>query len=313
MALGNHWIMGIYSTDDPVIAEGHPLEAGKQPPGVMYNLVTPEYFGTLQIPLLTGRGFKDTDDANSPRVAIINQAMAKKLWPDQDPVGKRFIKKVTGGQPIEVVGVVRTAKYKNVVEDPPEPFFYVPIAQEYMPLRVIHVRTSVLPESLRLQIESQFRELAPGLAVSQVQTMRQALDGLNGFFFFRFGAQLSGTMGLLGLILAVVGVYSVVSYAAAQRTHEIGIRMALGAKPSDILNMVLRQSLLVVGTGLLVGLAAAFAGTRAIAILIVGVRPTDPVTFVTVALLLSLIALVACWIPARRATRVSPLVALRYE
>ena len=124
---------------------------------------------------------------------------------------------------------------------------------------------------------------------------------------------MTGTMGLLGLILAVVGVYSVVSYAAAQRTHEIGIRMALGAKPRDILNMVLQQSLAVVGIGLAVGLAAAFVGTRAIASLIVGVRPTDPVTFVTVGVLLSVIALVACWIPARRATRVSPLVALRYE
>jgi predicted permease len=305
--------MGVYSTGDPVIAEGHPVEAGKQPLTVMYNAVTPDYFETLQIPLQTGRGFKDSDDTKSPDVAIINQTMAKKFWPDENPLGKRFHAKVTGGPPIEVVGVVQNGKYKNVIEDPPEPFFYVPFAQEYMPLRVIHVRTSVPPESLRLQIESQFREIAPGLAVSQVQSMSQALDGVNGFFFFRFGAQLTGTMGLLGLVLAVVGVYSVVSYAAAQRTHEIGIRMALGAKPGDILNMVLRQSLVVVGTGLVVGLAAAFVGTRAIASLIVGVRPTDPVTFVTVAVLLSLIALVACWIPARRATRVSPLVALRYE
>lgn len=305
--------MGIYSTDNPVIAEGHPLEPGKQPSSVMYNPVTPEFFETLQIPLLSGRGLKDSDDAKAPRVAVINQAMAKKFWPDENPVGKRFFTKLAGGRPLEVVGVVPTGKYKNVIEDPPELFFYVPLEQEYLPLRVIHVRTSVPPESLRLQIESEVRALAPGLALSQVQTMRQALDGLNGFFFFRFGAQLTGTMGLLGLVLAVVGVYSVVSYAAAQRTHEIGIRMALGAKPSDIQKMVLRQSLLVVGTGLAVGLAAAFAGTRAIASLIIGVRPTDPVTFVTVALLLSLIALVACWIPARRATRVSPLVALRYE
>jgi putative ABC transport system permease protein len=149
--------------------------------------------------------------------------------------------------------------------------------------------------------------------ISKVQTMSKALDGINGFFFFRFGAQLSGTMGLLGLILAVIGVYSVVSYAATQRTHEIGIRMALGAEPRDVLKMVLRQSLVVVGIGLVIGLAAAFAGTRIIANLIVGVRPTDFVTFVTVVVFVSCIALLACWIPARRATRVSPLVALRYE
>ena len=305
--------MGVYSTDVPVVPEGHPVEAGKHPPNVMYNPVTSAYFETLQISLLTGRGLKESDNEKSPQVAVINQAMAKKFWPDENPLGKRFLTKLQGGKPFEVVGVVQTAKYKNVIEDPPEPFFYVPLEQEYMPLRAIHVRTSVPPESLRLQIEAQFRELAPSLAVSQVQTMRQALEGINGLFFFRFGAQLTGTMGLLGMILAVVGVYSVVSYAAAQRTHEIGIRMALGAKPADILNMVLLQSLVVVGIGMGVGLAAALVGTRAIASLIVGIRPTDPVTFLVVAALLAVIALVACWIPARRATRVSPLVALRYE
>ena len=200
-----------------------------------------------------------------------------------------------------------------MIEDPPEPFYYVPLAQKYMAYRTIHVRTSVPPESLQRQIEQQIRELAPGIAVSEVQAMTIALQGINGFFFFRFGAQLTGTMGLLGLILAVVGVYSVVSYAAAQRTQEIGIRMALGAEPRDILKMVLRQSLLTVGIGLGVGLAAALVGTRAIANLIVGIKPTDPLTFVAVIVLLSAIALIACWIPARRATRVSPLSALRYE
>ena len=131
--------------------------------------------------------------------------------------------------------------------------------------------------------------------------------------FFRLAAQLTGTMGLLGLILAVVGVYSVVSYTAAQRTHEIGIRMALGAAPGDILQMVLRESVWIVAIGLAVGLLVALGGTRAIANLFVGIHPTDPVTFVTTALLLSAVALTACWIPARRATRVSPLTALRYE
>jgi putative ABC transport system permease protein len=136
---------------------------------------------------------------------------------------------------------------------------------------------------------------------------------VNGFFFFRFGAQLTGAMGLLGLVLAVVGVFSMVSYAAAQRTHEIGIRMALGAEPRDILKMVMRQSAIVVGAGLLVGLAVAFVGTSAIANFIVGIKPTDPITFITVAAGLTFVALVACWIPARRATRVSPLVALRHD
>jgi len=212
-----------------------------------------------------------------------------------------------------VVGIVQDGRYKNVVEDPPEAFFYMPLEQNYMEFRTLHVRTSVPPETLVPQIEAQIHELAPDIAVSQVQTMSRALEGVNGFFFFRFGAQLSGTMGFLGLILAVIGVYSVVSYATAQRTHEIGIRMALGAAPGDILKMVLRQSLAVVMIGIAVGLAAALAGTRALASLLVGITPSDPVTFGSVLVLLSGVALLACWIPARRATRVSPLVALRYE
>jgi macrolide transport system ATP-binding/permease protein len=305
--------MGVISADDPIIVEGRPIEPGKQPPDVMYNPVTPEYFDTLRIPLRSGRQFTYADSEKAPSVAIINEAMAAKFWPGENALGKRFSTKGPKGPFTEVIGVVQTAKYKNVVEDPPTPFFYLPMAQNYVAYRTIHVRTSVPPESLQRQIEAQVRELAPGIPISQVQTMTQALQGVNGFFFFRFGAQLTGTMGLLGLILAVVGVYSVVSYAAAQRTHEIGIRMALGAEPRDILKMVLRQSAAVVAVGLAIGLAAAFAGTRAIANLIVGIKPTDPVTFVTVLVLLSAIAFVACWIPARRATRVSPLTALRYE
>ena len=305
--------MGVISADDPVIAEDHPLEAGKQPPQVMFNPVSPNYFETLRIPLQSGRGFTDADDKTAPQVAVINQAMAAKFWPNENPLGKRFSTKGQQGPFKEVIGVIPTAKYKNVIEDPPQPFYYVPVAQNFVAYRTLHVRASVPPESLKAQIEAQISELAPGIPISQVQTMTQALQGVNGFFFFRFGAQLTGTMGVLGLVLAVVGVYSVVSYAAAQRTHEIGIRMALGAEPRDILKMVLRQSLIVIGVGMAVGLAAALAGTRAIANLIVGIRPTDPATFISVVVLLSAIALVACWIPARRATRVSPLTALRYE
>src|SRR5260370_18432405 len=156
-----------------------------------------------------------------------------------------------------------------------------------MAYRTIHVRDSMPPESLQRQIEARIRELAPGIAGSEVQTMTTALQGINGFFFFRFGAQLTGTMGLLGLILTVIGVYSVVSYAAAQRTQEIGIRMALGAEPRDILKMVLQQSLLVVGIGLGLGLASAFARPGVISDLIVGIKPPDPVTFATVIVLLS--------------------------
>jgi predicted permease len=305
--------MGVISANDPVIAADHPLEPGKQPPQVMYNPVSPTYFHTLRIPLQSGRGFTDADSKDTPDVAVINQAMAAKFWPNENAIGKHFSTKGASGPFKEVVGVVQTGKYKNVIEDPPEPFYYVPLAQNYVAYRTIHVRTSASPENLQAQIETEIHSVAPNVPISQVQTLSQALQGVNGFFFFRFGAQLAGTMGLLGLVLAVVGVYSVVSYAAAQRTHEIGIRMALGAKSEDILKLVLRQSIAIVAVGLVVGLAAALAGTRAIANLIVGIKPTDPLTFISVIVLLSAVALLACWIPARRATRVSPLTALRYE
>src|SRR5260370_15840573 len=214
---------------------------------------------TLRLPLQMGLGFRDAENEKSPDVAVINEAMAEKLWPKENPLGKRFTTKDAKGQFTEVIGVVQNGKYKSVIEDPPEPFFYVPLAQKYMAYRTIHVRTSVPPESLQRQIEAQIRELAPGIAVSEVQTMTTALQGINGFFFFRFGAHMTGTMGLVWLMLAAIGVYSVVSYAATQRTQEIGIRMALGAEPRDILKMVLQQSLLVVGIGLGLGLASAFA------------------------------------------------------
>ena len=303
--------MGVVGADNVVHIEGRPVEPGKQPPTVFYNMVSNGYFDTLRIPLQRGRAFTDADDEKSPSVAIINQTMAK-FWPDQDPLGKRFSIKGPSGPFLQVVGVVQNGKYKNVIEDP-QPFFYIPLTQSYMPLRTFHLRTSVPPETLSMQLQEQVRALAPNLAISQMETLDQALQGLNGYLFFRLGAQLTGTMGLLGLILAVVGVYSVASYAAAQRTQEIGIRMAIGATPRDILKMVLRQGVGIVGIGLLAGLVAAFAGTRLLADLFYGVKPSDPATFVAVASLLLAVALLACWIPARRATRVSPTVALRFE
>jgi predicted permease len=300
------------SADDRVNIEGHPVEPGQQPPTVQYNMVSPSYFDTLRIPVHQGRTFINADDEKAASVAIVNQTMAKKFWPDQNPLGKRFSTKSASGPFIEIVGVVQDGKYKGVVEDP-QPHFYLPLSQSYMPLRTIHIRSLVPPETLTTQVQSQVRDLAPNLPISEMQTLDQALQGLNGFLFFRLGAQLTGAMGLLGLVLAIVGVYSVASYAAVQRTQEIGIRMAIGATPSDILKMVLRQGVGIVGIGLLAGLAAAFAGTRLLADLFYGVTPSDPVTYAAVATLLLAVALLACWIPARRATRVSPTVALRFE
>jgi putative ABC transport system permease protein len=304
--------MGLMSADQRVSIEEHPVEPGQPEPTLFYNMVSPDYFATLRIRLLRGRVFTKADSEKAAEVAIVNETMAKKFWPNEDVLGKRFKMRGAGKQYMEIVGVVQDGKYKGIVEDP-MPYFYVPLDQDYTSLRTIHVRTSVPAERLELQIVAQIQDLAPTLPLSGVKTLKQELEGINGYLFFHLGAQLTSTMAILGLILALVGVYSVVSYAAVQRTHEIGIRMALGAKSQDILRMVLGQSLVVICVGIAIGLGAAFAGTRLVASLLVSVSPNDPLTFLIVVALLALVALLACWLPARRATRVSPLVALRYE
>lgn len=304
--------LGYVGADDRIWIQEHPYVAGQQPEEIAFNQITPAYFDTLQMPLLGGRKFSDADAEKAPPVAIINETMAKKFWPNEDALGKHFGTKGASGPFMEVVGIVHDAKCQSLVEDP-RAFYYVPFEQSYNSLRTIHVRTSVPSESLALQIQSVIHEAVPDVPITQVKTMNEALQGANGFFLFRFGAQLTSTMGLLGLILAVVGIYSVVSYAATQRTQEIGIRVAMGASPEDILKMVLRQGLTVVGVGLAVGLVLALAGTRVLSGLIVGIKPTDPLTFAVVVCLLTAIALFACWVPAHRATRIDPLTALHYE
>jgi predicted permease len=304
--------MGLISSDNDVIVEGHPLEPGQQLPSISNNPVTPGYFQTMRIPFLAGRDFTEADSEKGPLVAVINRAMAEKFWPKENPIGKRFARADSKDKLIEVVGLIQNVKYKGIVEDP-KPFFYVPLDQTYLAVRTIQVRTSVTPASLIAPIEALVRELGPDVPITQAQTMNEVLNGANGFFLYRFGAQLTGTLGILGLILAVVGVYSVVSYSASQRTQEMGIRMALGAEPRDILRLVIRHGSGVIGIGILLGLAISFAATRLFAEMLVGITAADPVTYSIVAGILLSIGLFACWIPARRATRISPLEALRHE
>ncbi|HEY4741250.1 MAG TPA: ABC transporter permease [Candidatus Acidoferrales bacterium] len=304
--------MGYYSGADVVYVEGRPVEPGQQPPDLLRNRVTPSYFVTMRMPIVRGRAFADSDSEKAPLVAIVNQSMAKKFWPDQDAVGKRISTKSQTGPYIEVVGVVKDAKYRGPNEEP-RPFFYLPLDQSYDSFRAIQIRTDIPPGQLAVAAQTTLHEMAPNLPVFDVQTMEEALNGGNGFFLYRFGAEIMTAMGLLGFVLAVVGVYSVVSYSAAQRTHEIGIRMALGANRGEIIAMILRQGLTVVGIGLLIGLAAAFAGARLASQVFVGVTASDPLTYSIVVAILTGVALLACWIPAWRATQVDPLVALRYE
>jgi len=277
-----------------------------------FNKVTEDYFRTMQIPILRGRPIGEQDQKNSARVAVINETMASRLWPGENPIGHHFSFTKSDAPPVEVVGVAKNGKYQWIAEDPSS-FFYVPLSQNYASARILQVRTQVPPKSLTDGIEREIRALDADLPIFDVDTMEESLGGGNGFFLLRIAALMAGSLGLLGLLLAVVGVYGVVAYSVGQRTHEIGIRMAIGAQPPNILRMIVGQGLALVGIGLGIGLAMSLGFTRLVRNLLFQVGGTDPLTFVLVSLLLTGVALGACYIPARRATHVDPLVALRYE
>jgi predicted permease len=305
--------MGIVQEPRGVYIEGHPLASGQQPPRVLLNRVDPPYFEMMRVPLERGRGFAETDNATTPRVAIVNQKMTKQFWPNEDPIGKRFSIFGPSGPFTEVVGVAQDGKYVVAALEEPVPFFYIPYAQDYSSMMTLHIRSAVPPESLIAPVREVIRGLAPDLPIHDVQTMKQSLWGMDGFFVFRLGAVLAAVMGLVGLTLAVVGVYGVVSFSAEQRTHEMGIRMALGAGRREILGLILREGAGLITVGVLCGLVASWALARTMARLLVGVSATDPLTYASVTLLLAAIALWACYLPARRAMRLDPIAALRYE
>jgi predicted permease len=304
--------MGPVQDGSLIYVEGQPPTPGQPAPIVIYNHVDGPYFDTMRIPLLRGRAFQASDNDKAPLVAVITQSMAQQFWPNQDAIGKRFSMKSATGPFVEVVGIAADGKYIFIGWDK-KPFFFVPLAQDYAAYRTLQVRSSLPPENMIAQMQNEVRALDPNMPVTDVETMRQSLSGGNGFFIFQVGAILAAAMGLLGLTLAVVGVYGVVSFAASQRTHEIGIRMALGANRRDILRLVLQQGLALVIAGVLSGAVLAWALTRSMATILVGVSPTDALTYVTATLLLAAIGLWACYAPARRAMQQDPMAALRYE
>jgi predicted permease len=305
--------LGMPSPGSPIYIEGHPLAPGQVVPEVSFNRIDPAYFETMRVPLLEGRTFRDSDNDTAPPVAIVDQTMAKQFWPNQDPIGKRFSLKRATGPFIEVVGLARDGQTNWHFSVQPQAYFYLPLAQNFAPFLSLQVRTTVPPESLILGAQQQIHDLAPDLPIFDARTMQQGIHGLGGLFMFRLAAALAGVMGILGLTLATVGVYGVVSFGAAQRTREMGIRMALGASRRDILVAVVRQGLQLALIGIACGLVGAFALSRLLRSMLVGVKPGDPGTFLGVSLLLLTVACLASYLPARRATKVDPMVALRYE
>jgi predicted permease len=304
--------MGGFPTGTTVSIEGRSTLPGQQAPRVLYNAVDPDYFATMRIGLLRGRGFADSDSESSPRVAIVNQTMAARFWPREDAIGKRFRMNGETGPFAEVVGVTRDGKYQTVGEDA-QAFFYLPVAQNFASKRALQIRTAADPESLVGPVKEIISREAPGLSVGDIETMKQFLEGALGFFAFRLAATLAGALGVIGLFLAVVGVYGVVSFSVSQRTREIGIRMALGAGPGEVVRFVWLQGGRLILAGVAIGVPAAWVLSRTMTHLMAGISASDPVTYVTVAVVLAAVALLACYIPARRAMRVDPMVALRYE
>jgi predicted permease len=271
---------------------------------IQYNIVSPGYFPAMQIPVVSGRDFTFDDRSDTTRVMIVNRTMAERYW-EGDPLGRTVR---IGETPYQIVGVVPTGKYQTLAEDP-RPFFYVPIRQMYRSNAIIHVRTSGSPGAALQRIRGVISALDPNLPIFATRTGEQQMAF--GTFANRIAASFLGAFGALALLLAGVGLYGVMAFAVAQRTREIGIRMALGARPSDILRSVTSQGLRVALLGLAIGAAGAFASLPFASRLLVGVGPRDAATYAGVAGMLALVAMLASGIPGLRAARLNPVDALR--
>jgi predicted permease len=293
---------------------GTAIEGYQPQPGedteTAYNVVAPRYFETMRIPMVRGRSFTDADRAGAPPVVIVNEAFARRYWPNADPIGKRLSANGSGGPFREVVGVTRTGKYNTLGEEP-RPFYYLPLWQEYQGTVTLHVKTAGDPRALIGSVREAVRAVDPNVPVVDVKTMDEQM--LVALLPARLAGTLLGAFGLLALLLASVGIYGVMAYAVVSRTREIGVRRALGAQTNDLLRLILGEGMRLAAIGFAIGLVAALALTRFVSSLLYGVTPNDPLTFAGALGILTLAAIVACYIPALRALRVDPVTALRYE
>ncbi|HYM13166.1 MAG TPA: ABC transporter permease [Bryobacterales bacterium] len=313
-----------YGIDLPFLIEGKPPAQGRYNGDEFWRFVGPHYFDAFRIPLRHGRVFDDRDSSKAAPVVVINEAMAKKYWPQQDPLGARItIGKGLGPEfddpPRQIIGIVGDVR-EGGLSRPPRSVMYVPAAQVSDALyrfgnKIIPaswaIRTAVNPYSLSAAVQREFLALDGQLAVAKVQTMEQIVRDATARE--NFNMLLLTIFAAIALLLAAIGIYGVMSYSVEQRSHEIAIRMALGADRRDVLRLFVLHGLRLAGLGVVIGLGAAFGLTRLLARLLFGVKPNDPATYLTVAAILTAITLLASFLPARRATQVDPLVALRYE
>lgn len=293
----------------PIKVEGYVPKSSSEMIISNERFVSPDYLRTMGLPLIKGRYFDERDIRGAEDVTLVNEQFAQRFWPNEDPIGKR-VERGGNGKWRKVIGVVRDEKQVSLEDEPLISLFH-PIDQFNIRTRYLVARTSAAPEQLLASVKNEVRALDPELPVYDVDTMEQRLH--DALARRRFAMQLLGVFAVVAMILAAIGIYGVMSYWVNQRTHEIGIRMALGAEPLNILQLVIRQALILVSIGISLGLAGAFAFTRVMKSLLFGVSTTDVLTFAAISLLLGIIALLASYLPARRAAKVAPIIALRYE
>jgi predicted permease len=272
-----------------------------------FTAISPEYFRTVEIPLLHGRAFTAQDQAGSQPVVIINEEMAQRYWPGQEAIGRRL---KVAGEWRTVVGIVQNSQYYDL-QDPPYPFVFFPIFQEYSNQATVHVRTAGDPLTFSAAIQDAILQANAELPLYDVGTLKERIQAASTVQ--RVAGPAAGVLGLLALVLAAVGIYGVIAYTTSLRTHEIGIRMALGAQRADVLRLILRDGAIVTCVGLIVGAAAALLLMRLASKLLFGVTAADPATFIGVPLLLAGVIFIACYVPARRAIQLNPIAALRHE
>jgi predicted permease len=288
--------------ENPIRRDGDPTRVQ-----TFQNVVSPRYFDTLNIPLLVGRQFSEHDDDRSTKVAVLSQTLARIMWPDGSALGKRLTFK---GQTIEVIGVVRDIKGRNIFESP-GPMFYLPLSQYYERHVVLHVRTRVPPAQVIAVLRREVQTLDKDLPVYNVKVLDEHVTAT--LTPQRLLAHLISGFGMLALLLAAIGMYGLLAHIVSERTSEIGLRMALGATKSDVVRMFVTRGMKLALSGVAIGMAAASGLTPLVKSLLFGVRPLDPVTLTVVPLVLILTALMACYVPARRAAAGDPKAALRCD
>lgn len=294
-----------------VVIDGYQVQAGEDYPQAWVNTIDDHYVPLMESPLVRGRAFDERDTATSPKVAMVNEDLAKRMWPNRDPIGQRFRLDRADSTEFQVIGVTKNEKYLYWAE-PQQSAVLLPYSQNFQSHLVVEMRTEGDPAAMGAMARAQVRTLDPDMPVVRMQTMAE-------FYHDRFMlgprllAQMVTGIGLVGLLLAVIGLYGVVGYAVRRRTREIGIRMAIGARPADMLRMVLGQGLAMTVVGVVIGIGLAMTAGRLVQNFAVGTSVHDPVVLVTVPLILAAVMLAACWTPALRASKVDPVLALRQE